>query len=145
MRCRTIQTDENGAYSFDNLVAGNSYSVIPELNGNDVLGISTIDLVLIQRHILGLQEFDSPYKVIAADVNNSRSISGSDLVLLQKLILGLDESMSSTDPWRFVRSDHDFNSGNQFVFPESYSSSSLEIGNTEVGFIGFLRCMLRTY
>jgi hypothetical protein len=30
-------------------------------------GVSTVDLLLIQKHIIGLKELDSPLKMIAAD------------------------------------------------------------------------------
>ena len=41
--------------------------------------VTTFDLVLISRHILGLEALDSPYKMIAADVNMSGTISTSDV------------------------------------------------------------------
>ena len=51
-------------------------------------GVSTLDLVLIQRHIfLGLTKLDSPEKLLAADVNKDGKVTASDLVELRKLIL----------------------------------------------------------
>jgi hypothetical protein len=38
-------------------------------------GVSTYDLVLISLHILQVDQLDSPYKVIAADANNSQSVT----------------------------------------------------------------------
>ena len=58
---RLVTTDQNGNYRFENLASNRSYSVVPELTGNDVLGVSTVDLVLIQRHILNLQAFETRY------------------------------------------------------------------------------------
>ncbi len=133
---RLVTTDQNGNYRFENLASNRSYSVVPELTGNDVLGVSTVDLVLIQRHILNLQAFESLFRMIAADINNSESISASDLVLLQKLILGFDEQLTSNDPWRFVPSDHVFDLNDPYDFPESKTIRSLKTGVTNVGFIG---------
>jgi hypothetical protein len=60
------------------------------MKDNDPLnGVSTFDLVLINKHILGLEPLNSPYKMIAADANNSRSITTFDIVELRKLILGI--------------------------------------------------------
>ena len=59
-------------------------------------------MVLIQRHLLGLSELDNPYKVIAADINNSESITASDLLQLRKLILGIYSELPNNDSWRFV-------------------------------------------
>ena len=37
-------------------------------------------------HILGMDELDSPYQMIAADANNSGTITSADLVEIRKLI-----------------------------------------------------------
>jgi hypothetical protein len=39
-----------------------------------------VDLVLISKHILGLEPLNSPYKMIAADANKSNSITTFDIV-----------------------------------------------------------------
>ncbi len=64
--------------------------VIPQMNATaDVLnGISTADIVYIQRFLLGLQPFNNLQRA-AADVNNSSSVSTSDVSELRKLILGI--------------------------------------------------------
>ena len=51
-------------------------------------GISTADIVQIQRNILGLNQFTNMQKAVA-DVNNSGTVSASDIVELRKLILGI--------------------------------------------------------
>jgi hypothetical protein len=43
-------------------------------------GVSTLDMVQIQKHLLGIVPFTDPYQFIAADVNNSQSVSTIDLV-----------------------------------------------------------------
>ena len=95
-------TEQNGLYSFPNLEENTPYSVEPENNTSPLRGISTFDLVLIQKHILGVELLDSPYKVIAADINNSQSISALDLVELRKLILGQNVEFPENTSWRFV-------------------------------------------
>jgi len=93
----------------------------PKRDGSPLNGVSTFDLVLINRHILGIETLNSPYKMIAADVNNSRSVSTADIVALRKLILGIDTDLTNVDSWRFVPADFTFpNPQNPFqtVFPE---------------------------
>lgn len=93
----------------------------PKRDGSPLNGVSTFDLVLINRHILGIETLNSPYKMIAADVNNSRSVSTADIVALRKLILGIDTDLLNVDSWRFVPADFAFpNPQNPFqtVFPE---------------------------
>ena len=131
-----LTTNENGEYRFDNVSPTHRYTVSPQLTGNDALGVSSIDLVLMQRHILGLQPFQSPFLMIAADVNNSESISVSDLVLLQKLILGFDQQLSNNDPWRFVPGSHTLSQDNPYDFPQITTINSLNSGITTVDFTG---------
>jgi hypothetical protein len=99
---QTFTTTTNGGYSFLIFKSGGEYTVTPKLDKSPLNGISTFDLLLIQKHILGIQALNSPYKMIAADVNNSKSISTLDLIQLRKLILGLDLQFLNNTSWRFV-------------------------------------------
>ena len=68
-----------------------------------VNGVSTFDIVLIQKHILGITPFQDGYKKIAADVNQSGSITAFDIVQLRQLILNITESLPSyAEPWVFI-------------------------------------------
>lgn len=51
------------------LTTAGVYTVAPERDDNHLNGVTTYDLVLISRHILGLEPLNTPYKMIAADVN----------------------------------------------------------------------------
>ena len=74
------------------------YSVKPENDNNPRQGVSTLDLVLISRHLLGLQLLDSPYQLIAADADNSGSINTFDIIEVQKLILHLQDAFPNNTP-----------------------------------------------
>jgi hypothetical protein len=104
----TANTPESGAYSFSNLTLGGDYTVTPVLDANYLNGVSTFDLVLIQRHILGVQPLGSPYKMIAADVNNSRTITTLDVIQLRRLILAIDTELASNTSWRFIPASYVF-------------------------------------
>ncbi len=131
-----INSDNNGQYQFSGLEGGRNYDINAELSGNDGLGISALDMLIIQRHILGLSSFNSPYQLLAADVNNSKSVSASDLVLLQKIILGFETTMTANDPWKFIPSDFTFDTNNPFDYPEIFSTGSLNGGVNGFDFIG---------
>ena len=103
-----VTTDDNGQYAISNLVMNGDYSVEANLEGFDLTGVTTLDLVLIQRHVLGLQSLDSPYKLIAADINNSASVSAADLAELRKLILGTRSDLGQNNSWRFIDKNFDF-------------------------------------
>lgn len=100
-------TAQSGYYEFLNM-PGSNYELKAQKNTEHNNGVSTLDLVLIQRHILGLKDLDSPYKVIAADVNDSESINASDLLELRKVILGIKQEFSDNTSWRFVDGEQTF-------------------------------------
>ena len=83
-------TDDSGQYFASSLPASLSYAIKPAKNDSLNLGLSTLDLVLIQRHILGITKFVDPYKIIAADVDDNQRVSVNDLVALRKVILGIN-------------------------------------------------------
>ncbi|MEL6124069.1 MAG: T9SS type A sorting domain-containing protein, partial [Bacteroidota bacterium] len=78
-------------------------------------------------HVLGLQTLDSPYKVIAADINSDEQISAIDLLELRKLILGIYTDLPNNDSWRFVDADQSFDDETSpFPFAEQLS---VQLGN----------------
>ncbi len=105
----SVFSDRDGKFSFNDLPEGEDYMVKP-IKDDDVLnGITTADIVLIQKHILGVRIFTSPYEYIAADVNNSKSITASDMSDLRKLILGVEARFKNGQKsWRFIQEDHNF-------------------------------------
>lgn len=102
------ETDEVGHFEFDGLPTEENYSIQPSYTSNYREGVSTLDIILIQRHLLSLQDLDSPYKMIAADVNNSNSITASDLVDIRKLILEVTDEFPNTDSWKFANANATF-------------------------------------
>ena len=97
-------TDDSGMYMFLTNKTEEDYVVSGEKDIDYLNGVSTLDLVIIQRHILGIEELSSPYKLVAADVNNDQTINGIDLVELRKLILGIYEELPQNLSWRFINS-----------------------------------------
>ena len=127
-----------GAYSFNGLNAGN-YSVKPSKN-NDVKknnGVTAIDIILTQRHILNTTKFNSAYKVIAADVNNDKSVSNIDVIFMKRLILGIDTIFTGKRLWAFVDSAYTFSdSAHAFPYKDSISFTNLTSDKYNQTFIG---------
>ncbi len=101
-------TNETGKFVFEENLQGTDIMIMPNKDDNYIEGVSTLDLLLIQRHILNLKPLDSPYKLIAADVNNDGKITGADLILVRKLLLGKISSFPQTDSWSFVDARYEF-------------------------------------
>ncbi|MDF1696633.1 MAG: T9SS type A sorting domain-containing protein [Saprospiraceae bacterium] len=123
---KLTSTDEDGGYSFHDLLMEENYSIAPDLDASYHEGVSTLDLVLIQQHLLGLKPFDNPYKVIAADINNSESVTAADLLQLRKLILGIYSELPSNSSWRFVDAAYEFpEPNNPFPFDEKLDMDTM--------------------
>ena len=132
-----FETGVDGHYRFGNLQANNDYTVAPVRNDAHDNGVSTLDLVLIQKHILGLEVLPSPYRIIAGDINNSGSITALDLVELRRLILGVFEEFPNNTSWKFVPKDHEFvDKSNPWDYPETIEIPNLGQENIVKDFVG---------
>ena len=111
----TCPNTTNNITDFVNCVAANND--IPSTNnfivevvkeGDDLNGVSTVDLVITQRHILGIAPFDNndECKNIAADVNNDNAITALDLLTTRKLILGIFSNLPQSTSWRFINAGY---------------------------------------
>ncbi len=136
---RIQSTSNEGSYTFNGLKYEKNFELSAANNENTKEGVTTLDLVLIQRHILGIAVLDSPYKVIAADVNGNGKVSAVDLLQLRKLILGLypGNKLPENTSWRYVNSSFEFSDAlNPFPFTEKINVSNLNHAMYNQNFIG---------
>lgn len=134
-----ITTGIEGLFQFMNVPLGSHLSIEPKRNDALRNGVTTMDILLIQRHILGIERLDSPYKLIAADVNNNGAITGSDLVEIRRVILGTSNEFTDNESWRFVSSDYEFiNPENPFGenFPEIVNIYNYNGNQPAIRFVG---------
>jgi hypothetical protein len=103
----TVNSDVDGQFAME-VEQGGDYSISTLLDSDPENGVTTYDLVIISQHILGLTPMNSPYKLIAADANNSGSVTTLDLVTIRRVILQIDENFQNNTSWRFVDADYVF-------------------------------------
>lgn len=130
-------TDEDGYFEFNNLNENDTLTLRPHYDGPVDQGVTTFDVVMIKLHILQVDILDSPYKLIAADVNNNGTISTIDIVALRKVILGLTEKFPNNESWRFVPLDYEFsNPTNPFQddFPDYIRYGPLQLSDLQSDF-----------
>lgn len=103
-------TDPQGDYLLTEFSPGVSYRfTVDTIREKPANGVTILDVTLLARHILNINPLVSPYKVIAADVNDSGTLTTLDIVLMRLMIIGrLDEFPGSTPSWRFVPSHYSF-------------------------------------
>ena len=132
-------SDNAGLYDFNQaLPLASNYTVTPLKDDNHLNGVTTFDLVLISKHILGLEPLDTPYKMIAADANKSNSITTFDIVELRKLILGIYNELPNNTSWRFVDKAFNFaDPANPFSqqFPEFLSVADVQANQMDDDFV----------
>ena len=133
---RSVNTGTDGRFSFAELPMYENYKITPGKNDDLLNGVSTLDLVMIQRHILGLTALESPYKIIAADVNNSQKVTAADLLELRKVVLGIQTEFTNNTSWRFVDVAYQFaDPANPFPFAENTSMEALDHSVAGLDFI----------
>ena len=98
----------DGVYDFSDIPMDSTVTITPFKDGDDGNGVNTFDMVFIRKHILGLTVFDSPYKYIAGDVNNSGGVTTFDLVIIRQVILHWIPEFSAGESWIFVDADYVF-------------------------------------
>lgn len=129
-------TDAQGAYAFSGLLTGQEYTVAPQDNQavSYLQGVSTLDVVIAARIILGIQQPESLFVYAAGDVNNSGSLTTLDLVLMRRLILGIDISFQNSPSARYLRTNTSFiNPDNPFA-GVSYGDNTLLLDTSTTAF-----------
>ncbi|MEL7159426.1 MAG: T9SS type A sorting domain-containing protein, partial [Bacteroidota bacterium] len=136
-------TDEEGQFTFNDMDLGMDYTL--DANRDDYInhsqGVSTFDLVLITRFILGLDDDISSYQRLAADANADGSISVQDIISIRRLILVLDDAYRSNTAYRFVDAGFNFPvPENPWAtsFPEVVNINNLPGNEFEADFIGIM-------
>ncbi|MEM6772296.1 MAG: dockerin type I domain-containing protein, partial [Bacteroidota bacterium] len=102
----TTQTNAFGVYQLGGTI-GSTYELQAENNADPREGISTLDILILQYHLLGLQPITDPYMRLAADVNRDGVLSALDIIALQGLVLSREEFYPEGSPWRFVPANWD--------------------------------------
>ncbi|MDQ3141358.1 MAG: T9SS type A sorting domain-containing protein, partial [Bacteroidota bacterium] len=125
---KSIVTDQNGSYHYNNIISNVAYTVVPTYNKFWKTGLSTQDIVSIQRHILGHENFTQPEEWIAADLDRNGRVTTVDINWLRKLILGKIDSVPGNYSWRFVNNLY------QFMNPEAPLEELIEESTKLIGF-----------
>lgn len=107
-RDMAYMTDYSGLFRFNNLATGYDYTISPSLNHNARNGVSTADMIMIGRHVLGINPLTDPYQFIAADINNDKSISTLDMLQLRALVLSIRNDFPNNTSWTFVDKAYQF-------------------------------------
>jgi hypothetical protein len=128
--------DEDGAFAIDDLQTGYSFFLKGYHDGDFMKGVSTYDLLLIQKHLLGIAPFTTLDQFVAADINHDGIVNINDLIHLRKAILGYTSHFHNNTSWRFGVWPQDMDKQDPSEFTETAYIESLGYGPTEINFLG---------
>ncbi len=135
---QSVLTGADGTYSFD-VAPGGDYVVAPSKSNDSIPndGVTTFDITLARRHILIVDTLDSPYKIIAGDINEELGMSTGDILQIRSLILGNTLIYPSGKLWQFIKSDYAFSDPlHPFTFDKTRTYDNLTTNQANQNFIG---------
>ncbi|MDH3890015.1 MAG: T9SS type A sorting domain-containing protein [candidate division Zixibacteria bacterium] len=127
----TTFSDGSGWYGFGPLPTGN-YQVTPSRPDDDG-GVSIGDVVKIRRHLAFIELLDSPYKLLAADVNCGGTVSVSDIIKIRRYLAQLEGLPCGN--WVFIDSSFAITNANWFAAPQMITGG-LTYDWTDSSFVG---------
>ena len=125
----SLNSTTGSSYFFKDLTVNNRFRVTPiRPNADWTNGVTMFDVALMSRHLLGVENITSPYRLIGADVNHNGEVDAVDMLLMQRLILHVTSAFANNNSWRFVLKSFQFDDPTNpfsFDFPESLLVPSL--------------------
>ncbi len=137
-------TDSNGQIEFSFLpdeIPANAV-VRARKNGLVTNGMTALDLLAIQKHLLNITPFTTGAQLLASDANGSNSLSALDLLVFQKLILSIETEFPDGVNWYFIPEHIELEFGNgqpPTNFIDFILFDDIVAGNTTLVFKGIKR------
>lgn len=122
-------SNREGRFLFEFLKENRDYTLSAEVDSSFQDGVTTYDIVMIMRHILGEEPFHSPYQFLAADADLSGTISTLDVIHIRKLVLRLENALPHKKQFRYLPNEYSFPNPIDALsakFPETLNFSSLK-------------------
>jgi hypothetical protein len=104
-----VVTDDQGKFQFATIPAGCDYLFSAVHSGPADAGLNTLDALLIAAHLDGIKSFDTPYKLLAADTDQSGDLTGADIDALVQIVLGQSQEFPAGAAWKFLAANFQFN------------------------------------
>ncbi len=98
---QSLATGDDGSFEFAGVNRNGTYTITPEKLENPSNGLNVLDLVAIQKHLLGKDTFDFDWQYLAADVTYNGSVAVGDILVILRLLLGKIQNLLSAPSWRF--------------------------------------------
>ena len=97
----TIVSTDAGKYAFEGVGTGD-FVITPFMDDAAGNGISTLDVLILKRHLLGIELITDPMRFMAADMNDSGTLTVIDQLIMRNVLLGNTDVLPNGESWRFV-------------------------------------------
>jgi hypothetical protein len=131
----TTVTNGLGTYQFSSVDPGGTYVVTLSKNALSpgTAGVSTVDVVAVQRQFLGLGTPLSECRLTAADVNDDTAINTVDVIAVQRFFLGLQTGIANVGKYQFNPTSRNYPEVVTDQTDQNYQA--LVIGDVVAGFV----------
>jgi hypothetical protein len=106
-----MMTGMDGMFSFEFFNNGFTGNLSARKTGDPKNGTNILDLIIMLKHIVGLESFDNPLQEVAGDVNQDGSVNILDVIVIQKVIASLEDSFPNDLVWTFYPSPLELQDG----------------------------------
>jgi hypothetical protein len=122
---RKVMTDGEGSFSMTNLERNVSYELSTKKEGDFLDGIDVLDILELQKLVIGSTKLKSAHQAIAADVDGNQKINVNDLYTLWNILVGTQVNDVNSPPWRVILNNDDKNI-NPWPLQESINYKDLQ-------------------
>lgn len=102
----TGTTNNDGQFSIS-VNANSQYKLSGYMDSDYTNGFTTLDLVLIQKHLLSIKAITDPFLLLAADMNKDGKITTSDISSGRNLLLGKTQAFENHS-WMSINKNYTF-------------------------------------
>jgi hypothetical protein len=120
---------KDGAYSVG-VNADETYKVSGTKDTDFLNGVTTLDLVIIQKYLLGLKSITDGKLLLAADINNNGEVTAADLLEARKVILGTKDRFTNNS---WIAVDPQTNSRERAITVGSTNVSGINFDVVKIG------------
>ncbi len=83
-------------------IESTSFPMVVSKTDDPLNGVSVLDLLLLQKHILQLRSISDPYILVAADVNGDLAVDARDLLETKLVMLNRQPLFSQNTSWLYI-------------------------------------------
>lgn len=107
-RIVTSRSSDRGLFETGKWRNGAGYLLSAEKEGPVLEGLDIMDALMLIQYLIGAEDLDNPYRLMAADVNRDNKVTYTDFELLYNVIMGIQPAFPTGESWVLIPAEHQF-------------------------------------